>query len=125
MDFCRMTKSRTNVGRVDEFPVGKFRIVAIADVEIGIVRLANGEIHAVRNRCPHKGAPICKGIIGGTWPPSQVGKLDFVRDGEVLICPWHGYEYDLKTGVELYHEHPTKLRKYQISVEADAVIVTV
>jgi nitrite reductase (NADH) small subunit len=120
-----MSKNRVNVGQVDEFPVGKCRIMKIGDVEIGVVRLANGEMHAVRNRCPHKGAPICKGIVGGTWPPTPVGSLDFERDGEVLVCPWHGYEYDLKTGMELYHERPTKLTKYQTSIESGSVIVMV
>jgi nitrite reductase/ring-hydroxylating ferredoxin subunit len=120
-----MAKNGVNVGQVDEFPVGKCRIVTVGDVEVGIVRLANGEMHAMRNRCPHKGAPICRGIVGGTWPPSQVGNLDFVRDGEVLVCPWHGYEYDIKTGVELYHDSPTRLRKYQTSIEAGSVFVTI
>jgi nitrite reductase (NADH) small subunit len=120
-----MAKNGVRVGQVDEFPVGKCRVVTVGDVEVGIVRLANGEMHAIRNRCPHKGAPICRGIVGGTWPPSQVGSLDFAHDGEVLICPWHGYEYDIKTGVELYHESPTRLRKYQTSVEAGSVFVTI
>jgi nitrite reductase (NADH) small subunit len=120
-----MSEKRVNVGRVDEFAIGKCHIVKIGEAEIGIVQLANGEIHAVLNRCPHKGAPICKGIVGGTWPPSQVGSLDFARDGEVLVCPWHGYEYDLKTGMELYQEHPTRLRKYQTSIQSGSVIVMV
>lgn len=114
---------RVAVGRLEDFPTGKFKIVNAGDVEIGIVRLATGALHAVRNRCPHKGAPICKGILGGTWPPSPVGELAFERDGEVLVCPWHGYEFDLDTGLELYQERPTRLRKYQIAVEDGHVVV--
>lgn len=108
-----MAKNGVNVGQLDEFPVGKCRIVTVGDVEVGIVRLANGEMHAIRNRCPHKGAPICKGIVGGTWPPSQVGSLDFVRDGEVLVCPWHGYEYDIKTG-ECAGNRRLRLRAFEL-----------
>ncbi len=118
-------RKRIRVGRVEDFPIGRFRIVTADEVEIGVVRLANGAVHAVRNRCPHKGAPICKGILGGTWPPSPVGELAFERDGEVLTCPWHGYEYDLDTGLELYQERPTRLRKYEVAVENGAVFVTV
>ncbi len=118
-------RKRIRVGRIDDFPVGKFRIVMVDEIEIGVVRLASGAVHAVRNRCPHKGAPICKGILGGTWPPSRVGELEFERDGEVLTCPWHGYEYDLSTGLELYQARPTRLRKYEVAVEDDAVFVTV
>lgn len=114
---------RLGVGRVEDFPTGKFHIVNAGGIEIGIVRLASGALHAVRNRCPHKGAPICKGILGGTWPPSRVGELAFERDGEVLVCPWHGYEFDLGTGLELYQERPTRLRKYETAVEDGQVVV--
>lgn len=120
-----MAKERVALGPVEGFPVGKCRIVKVADVEIGIVHLANGELHAIRNRCPHKGAPICKGIIGGTWPPSRVGELEFERDGEVLVCPWHGYEYDIRTGAELYQERPSRLKKYEAFVEAGSVVIVV
>lgn len=118
-------RRRVAVGALADFPVGKFKIVTAADTEIGVVRLASGALHAVRNRCPHKGAPICKGILGGTWPPSRVGELAFEREGEVLVCPWHGYEFDLNTGVELYQERPTKLRKYETAVEDGQVVVLV
>ncbi|MDF3060016.1 MAG: Rieske (2Fe-2S) iron-sulfur domain protein [Microvirga sp.] len=120
-----MEKRRLAVGPLGDFPVGKFRIVSIDGVEIGIVRLAGGALHAVRNRCPHKGAPVCKGILGGTWPPSAVGELAFERDGEVLVCPWHGYEFDLNSGLELYQKRPTRLRKYDVGVEDGQVFVLI
>jgi nitrite reductase (NADH) small subunit len=112
-------------GRVEEFEPGKFRIVEARGHEIGVIRLEDGSFHAVRNYCPHKGAPICKGIVGGTWPPTAPGELAFERAGEVLVCPWHGYEYDLRTGVELYQPEPTKLRKFKTEVRDGVVFVTV
>jgi nitrite reductase (NADH) small subunit len=118
-----MEQRRVAVGPVEDFPVGRFKIITAGEVEIGVLRLASGALHAVRNRCPHKGAPICKGILGGTWPPSRVGELAFERDGEVLVCPWHGYEYDLNTGLELYQDRPTRLRKYQAAIEDGQIIV--
>lgn len=126
-----MSQAKTNgrvqhsVGRVDQFPVGAFRIVTVGSVEVGVIRLANGEIHAVRNYCPHKGAPICKGVVGGTWPPCDPGELLYEHDGEVLVCPWHGFEYDIRSGVELYKSRPTRLRKYPVEVRAGEVLVTV
>ena len=120
-----MERRRFVLGPVEEFPVGRFRILAAGEVEIGVVRLASGALHAVRNRCPHKGAPVCKGILGGTWPPSRVGELAFERDGEVLVCPWHGYEFDLNTGLELYQERPTRLRKYDTAIEEGQVVVLI
>ena len=120
----RRSGRRIAVGREDGFPVGKFIIVDAAEHEIGVVRLPSGELRAVRNRCPHKAAPICRGIVGGTWPPGKPGTLAYDRSGEVLICPWHGYEYDLNTGRELYQAVPTQLHLFPVTVEAGEVYVT-
>jgi nitrite reductase (NADH) small subunit len=119
------TARRINIGKVDEFPLRKFRIVQVEDRQIGIIRTGDGEIHAVLNRCPHKGAPVCKGIVGGTWPPSAVGELNFDREGHVLTCPWHGFEFDLASGVELFQSRPLRLRKYEVVIEGDSVLLTI
>lgn len=92
-------------------------------MEIGIYRLLDGEFKAVLNICPHKGAPICKGTIGGTWPPSAPGTLTFAHDGHILTCPWHGREYDLRTGYEIYQKHPTRLRTYPVEVDDGTLVV--
>lgn len=109
------------VADASEIVPGKFKIVRQGALSIGVTRLADGTLRAVRNACPHKGAAICKGIIGGTWPPSAPGELGYDREGEILICPWHGFEYDLRTGEELYRKVPTRLRLYEV-IERDAKI---
>jgi nitrite reductase (NADH) small subunit len=106
------------VGNANEIVEGKFRIIRQGTLNIGLTRLRDGTIKAVRNWCPHKGAAICKGIIGGTWPPSAPGELAYDREGEILVCPWHGFEYDLKSGDELYRKVPTRLRFYEV-IERD------
>ncbi len=118
------TRREIRIGVIEDLPVGVFRLVQVGREEIGVVRLANGEIHALRNRCPHRGAPICRGIVGGTWPPSAPGELVYEREGEVLVCPWHGWEYDIRTGEELYQARPTRVRKFPVEVRAGAVFVT-
>jgi nitrite reductase/ring-hydroxylating ferredoxin subunit len=117
------TVKKFAAGAADDFVVGKIKLLTIGSREIGIVRLSGGAFRAILNRCPHKGAPICKGQVGGTWPPSRPHELDFARDGEVLVCPWHGFEYDLVTGEELYRDRPTRLRMYETSVEDGQVMV--
>ena len=118
-------KQEVAVGAAAGFPVGRFVVMDVAGQQIGVVQLKNGELRAVRNWCPHKGAPICRGVIGGTWPPSAPGALEYGRDGEVLVCPWHGYEYDLDTGRELYQPVPTRLRMFPVTVRDGQVYVTV
>ena len=112
-------------GAVDTFVEGKFVIFQAGRHSVGVVRLRTGELKAMRNWCPHKGAPICRGIVGGTWPPSAPGELTFDREGEVLVCPWHGFEYDLNDGQELYREIPTRLRFFPVQVRDGMVYVTV
>ena len=72
------------------------RLVArLGGREIGVVRGGSG-LHAFRNRCPHHGAPICLGRVrereAGAPGRYQSG------GGEVLRCPWHGWEFDVETG---------------------------
>jgi nitrite reductase (NADH) small subunit len=113
------------VGPEDSFQEGKFVIFEAGRHSIGVVRLHDGQYRAVRNWCPHKGAPICRGIVGGTWAPSAPGELAFERDGEVLVCPWHGFQYDLHDGKELYRDVPTRLRMFPVEVRDGTVYVTV
>lgn len=115
---------RINVGKADDFPLREFRIVEVKGRQVGIIRISDNEVHAVLNRCPHKGAPVCKGIVGGTWPPSEVGELNFDREGYVLTCPWHGFEFDVTTGIELFQERPMRLKKYEAMIEGGSVLLT-
>ncbi len=121
------TRERVEVaaGPVDQFTPGKFVIIEAGRRSVGVIRLRTGELKAVHNWCPHKGAPICRGIVGGTWPPSSPGELDYDREGEILVCPWHGFEYELDSGRELYREKPTRLRFFPVEVRDGTVYVTV
>ena len=112
-------------GPEDNFTEGKFVIIDTGKHSVGVIRLQSGELKAVRNLCPHRGAPICRGIVGGTWPPSEPRELAFDREGEVLVCPWHGFEYDLKDGLELYKKMPTRLHFFPVAVRDGTVYVTV
>lgn len=73
--------------------------------------MANGVPCAIG--VPH-GAPVCRGIVGGTWPPSAPGALQFEREGRVLVCPWHGLEFDLESGRKLFQGQPMKLRVFPV-----------
>jgi nitrite reductase (NADH) small subunit len=117
-------KKQVSVGKAADFPVGKFTIVQVDGREIGITQLKNGEFRAVRNHCPHKGAPVCKGFISGTMLPGSVGELVYGRDGEILVCPWHGYEFDLNTGEQVYQDDKDKLLMYPAALKDGEVVVT-
>ena len=103
----------------DEIPAGGRRIVEVAGRSVGIFNLGN-EYFAVRNACPHKGAPLCKGAIDGFVTGEKPGEFTFQRDGEILRCPWHGWEFELKTGESVFNPHKVQVRSYPVSVEIPA-----
>jgi nitrite reductase/ring-hydroxylating ferredoxin subunit len=51
--------------------------------------------------CPHAGAPVCAGLVGGTTLPSGVYEYRLGCEGAILRCPWHGWEFDLRSGEHL------------------------
>ncbi len=106
------------VGRVGELPVGARRIVDVEGRSIGVFNVA-GTFHALRNRCPHQAAPLCLGSIKGMTLPSKPGEYVWARDGEILRCPWHGWEFDLLTGRSIFNPHKTRVRSYEVTVEPE------
>jgi nitrite reductase (NADH) small subunit len=91
---------RHPVATAGEIPPGGRKIVTIGRLEVGVFNVA-GEIRAYRNACPHAGAPVCLGRVSGTSQPSQVYEYIYGSEGCILRCPWHGWEFDLRTGAHL------------------------
>lgn len=112
-----------NIGKADAFPVDRVQIVTAGRREIGVVRRADGTVQAVRNWCPHKGAQICKGQLTGTTLPGPPGTLEWGRDGEILRCPWHGFEFEMATGARPYVESRMRLRVYPARIENGEILV--
>jgi 3-phenylpropionate/trans-cinnamate dioxygenase ferredoxin subunit len=103
------------VGRVSELPPGERKIVTVGGRSIGVFNV-HGSFYALRNACPHQGAPLCKGSVHGTAPDTEPGEYAWGREGEILRCPWHGWEFDLTTGRSLFNPHKVRVRSYDVSV---------
>ena len=85
------------VATVDEIPPGERKIVELEGRSLGVFNI-NGEFYAVRNICPHQGAPLCEGRLTGLLQSDVPGEYRYTRKGEILRCVWHGWEFDIKTG---------------------------
>ena len=111
-----VAKKRHPVARVSDIAPGQSRVVTVElrgkPVEIGIFNVG-GVWVAYRNVCPHAGAPVCLGKVCGTTLPSDVYQYELAREGEILRCPWHGWEFDLLNGEHLVDEH-LKLKAYPV-----------
>ena len=105
----------TVVAAVDEIPPGGRKIVTVRGREVGVFNLG-GEFFAMLNRCPHQGGDLCRGKLVGLATSAEPGRFDYSRPGEMLKCPWHGWEFDVRTGQSWCDPADTKARSYPVSV---------
>lgn len=103
------------VATVDEIPPGERKVVTVARRSIGVFNI-DGEFFAIRNQCPHQGGPLCTGVVSGLVRSSIPGEYSYVRRGEILRCPWHGWEFDIMTGQSWFDPTKTRVRAYETTV---------
>lgn len=108
------------VARVDEFPAGERRIMRIGGREIGVFRIAD-RFFAVRNRCPHQGGPLCVGRVFPRIVSDEPGMFRVDDGAPLVVCPWHGWQYDMATG-RAYAPGDPHVRSYDVSVEPGSAI---
>jgi nitrite reductase (NADH) small subunit len=119
---------RVNIGSAAEFSDPGRKVIALDRFEVAVFKL-DGAFFAYLNHCPHMGGPVCQG--------KMIAKVDeiiaddrtsrgmaFSKTRLHIVCPWHGYEFDIRTGV-----HPgnarARLRKVAVAVSEGDVIVDV
>lgn len=86
-----------------------------------VVFNVDGEYKAYRNVCAHQGGPACEGPLVDTVI-SDGNDVKSVMDGYVLTCPWHGWEYDIRTG-ETIADIKKRLPPVEVSVQGEEVVV--
>lgn len=119
------------VDLVEAFPPGERRIVVPfrGRAGIGVFNIA-GAYHALRNICPHKSGPLCTGRVAGraiaSAPPSgrPLDDADYQieRDGEIIRCPWHLWEFEIATGRCLV-DPTVRVKTYPTAIEDGWVVV--
>ena len=107
--------SRYVVATVDEVPPGSRKIVEVAGRTIGIFNLG-GEFFALKNSCPHQGGELCLGPVSGLTTSTGPGDYQYERHGEFLRCPWHGWEFDIRTGQSWFNPGRVRVRRYEVTV---------
>ena len=104
MSVIHMTDFVT-VAKVEEVKEGEGKVVESNGKQIALFKV-DGNIHAIENTCMHQGGPLGEGTC----------------EGKVVTCPWHGWQYDVTTG--LSPENPqVKVATFEVKVENDEVKV--
>ena len=107
------------VGKVSELPPSSRRIVRVNGREIGVFNV-KGKYYALRNLCPHQSAPLCLGELTGLAVSDEPGEIEWTREGEILRCPWHGWEFDILSGRTVFKSQ-ARVKTYEVRVEKEAL----
>ncbi|MFQ5777009.1 MAG: Rieske (2Fe-2S) protein [Terriglobia bacterium] len=93
------------VAKVNEMPPGTAREFHANGKVIALFNV-NGAFHAIDNTCLHRGGPLGQGAL----------------EGEVVTCPWHGWQYNVTSGESVFNEQ-IKVASYEVKVEGDDIVV--
>ncbi|NOU87601.1 Rieske 2Fe-2S domain-containing protein [Paenibacillus sp. LMG 31460] len=116
------------VAIVGDIPPGTHKIVEVEGRSVGIYNI-NGGFHALRNICPHQGAELCKGMVTAAVVSSGPGDFQFEREGEIVRCPWHQWEFDIQTGCMIIDSsmrtktYDVTVEKFGVSIDNDYVLI--
>jgi nitrite reductase/ring-hydroxylating ferredoxin subunit len=110
------------VARADEIAPGERKLVTVGGRSIGVFNVG-GEYYALRNRCPHQGGPLCDGFQFASLRARTPGEpYARGRDGEIIRCPWHGWEFEIRTGRSWFDPERTRVRSYRARVLAGTAL---
>ena len=93
------------VAKKTDLKPGECKVVEVNGTEVALHNI-NGQFFATGNTCPHHGGPLGEGML----------------DGDVVSCPWHGWKFNVRTGVSPVNPQ-AKIETFKVKVEGDEVKV--
>jgi nitrite reductase/ring-hydroxylating ferredoxin subunit len=108
--------------RANELPSGASKAVRLGGRSVALFNV-DGHYYALRNTCPHQGAALCEGMVFGTVTASEPQQYDYDEDRHVVVCPWHGWEFDLRSGESLFDPEHVRVSRFDVIVEAGDIVI--
>ena len=99
------------VAKTADIKPGERKFFDINGIEIAVLNV-DGDYHAVRNSCPHMGAPVARGPV----EPNETDDCG----GYILSCPFHEWRFDLESGESVFSKN-ARLKKYAVRVVDDEI----
>jgi nitrite reductase (NADH) small subunit len=97
---------RVKAGTLSEVPPGVVKEVEADDATYAVCNI-EGTLHCINGICPHAGGPLGQGIL----------------EGNTLMCPWHGWEFDCRNGLSISDE--LKVETFPVVVENGSIFIEV
>ncbi|HWV02056.1 MAG TPA: Rieske (2Fe-2S) protein [Devosia sp.] len=113
--------ARRIVAPVSEFAPGTRRRIDVDGRGI-VVFNVKGEYFALLDKCPHNGGSLAQGVVTGLLQSTTPGDYSYTRQGEIIRCPWHGWEFDIKTGRSFCTGIHARARPYPVTVEPGSAV---
>jgi len=99
--------ARVRAGRLEAFPIGRPVLVVLEGRRLALVRSADADVHVLDDSCPHAGGPLSEGaVMGGN-----------------LICPYHTWFFDLRTGACVEGRLSENVPVFPVTIDGDEVWV--
>lgn len=114
--------ARHVVARAAEIAPGSRKLVTVDGRRVLVFNL-KGEFFALSDTCPHKGGSLSNGICTGLVESGEPGEYRYSRQGEIVRCPWHQWEFDIRTGRSWCDPRRLRLMQYDVAVEPGARLV--
>ncbi len=96
------------VAKTNEIIPGEGKLIEVEGHEIALFN-CDGSYYAIDNTCTHQGGPLCEGDL----------------EGDKVICPWHGAEFDVKTGKVVGPPAEESVRSYRVQVDGDSIRIEI
>jgi nitrite reductase (NADH) small subunit len=115
-----------SAGKVTDYADGDRKVVECGESEVGIFRI-DGEFYAWHNRCAHRAGPVCQGrimkrVIEPVADDRTIRAQQYDPFEANIVCPWHGYEYSIKTGCHQGNSR-VRLRKAELTIREGEIYV--
>ncbi|WP_158742268.1 Rieske (2Fe-2S) protein [Acidisphaera sp. L21] len=114
--------SRHIVAPTSEVPSGAHKRFVIKGRPIAIFNL-DDIYYGMLDRCPHQGGSLCAGIVTGLLQSPAPGQYVYSRKGEFVRCPWHGWEFDIRTGQSYCDPERIRSKSYTVTAQSGASVV--
>ena len=110
------------VCKTNELEPGQIRRAQLGPIPVAVIRASDGTLHGLVAKCLHQGGPLDLGKLYEHLEPGEPGEYTPKEGCEVLKCPWHGYEYDIRTGCVIA-DPSRRLQLFTVVEEGDDIVV--